>query len=124
MKTKATEFIEALEQKANSGLTTNRMLDIIFNTDLRCGHTGLTLLAKNLKVKPDNLRAGEYIVFVNRKKSALKIFASGNVVAHFKMPGEQQMNVKVFSLIPRFFNGKELNYSGALSEVIRKEIRQ
>jgi hypothetical protein len=30
--------------------TENRVLRIVFNTDLRCGHDGLYKIAKNLKV--------------------------------------------------------------------------
>ena len=70
------------------------------------------------------LAVGEFIVFINRKKCALKLFAAGNTVAHFKMPGSQQMNMSVIGLIPRFFNGKELRYDDAIAEIIKKRIRQ
>jgi hypothetical protein len=117
-------FIQQLSEKVQQRETANRLVRVVFNADLRAGHDGLTLLAKGLKLNPANLGVGEFIVFINRKKCALKLFAAGNTVAHFKMPGQQQINMKVIGLIPRFFNGKELQYSDALSEVIRKEIRQ
>lgn len=103
--------------------TENRLIRIVFNTDLRCGHDGLAAIAKGLRVNVNTLEIGEFVVFVNRKKCALKLYAAGNTVAHFKMPGTRQMNMSVIGLIPRFFNGKELKYDDALAEVIKKQIR-
>lgn len=117
-------FIEGLTKKVAERETTNRIVRVVFNADLRSGHDGLTNMAKNFKINTSTLGVGEFVVFINRKKCALKMFASGNTVAHFKMPGQQQMNLKVIGLIPRFFNGRELQYDDALAEVIRKEIRQ
>ena len=119
----ASDFISGLEERAKSHLSENKILRVVFDTDLRCGHTGLTTLAKNLRLNPMNLAVGEFIVFINRKKCALKLFAAGNTVAHFKMPGSQQMNMAAIGLIPRFFNGKELKYDDALAEVIKRRIR-
>jgi hypothetical protein len=100
----------------------NRVLRIVFNSDLRSAHDGLTKLAKSLKIpNPAELEIGTFLVFVNRKRNALKIFAAGNTVAHFKMPDGRIMNVKILGLIPRFFNGKELKYDEALKELITKE---
>jgi hypothetical protein len=103
--------------------TENRLIRVVFNTDLRCGHAGLAALAKGLRLNVDNLKIGQFIVFINRKKCALKLYAAGNTVAHFRMPGSRQMDMSVIALIPRFFNGKELKYDDALAEVIKKQIR-
>jgi hypothetical protein len=102
----------------------NRLIRAVFNTDLRNSHDGLYKIAKDLKVNIDNLSVGEFIVFVNKKRSALKLYAAGNTIAHFRMPGDRVMNMKVLAVIPKFFNGKELKYTDALAEVIRKEFKK
>lgn len=101
--------------------TENKVLRIVFNADLRSSHDGLTKVAKTFKLNPAELEVGEFLVFVNRKKSAVKIFAANYTVAHFRMPDGRMMNPKVLALIPKFFNGRELKYDEALKEVINKE---
>lgn len=107
----------------NKKLSDNRMLQIVFNADLRCSHLGLSIVAKRLKLDTSDLKIGEFIVFVNTKKTMIKIFAAGNTVAHFKN-NDRPINMKILGMIPRFFNGKELKYDEALAEVIKKEIRK
>lgn len=102
----------------------NTLLRVVFNADLRCSHDGLALQAKALRLDVAKLEVGEFVVFINAKKTMLKMFAAGNTVAHFKTPGNRQLNLKVLAIIPRFFNGQTLKYDEALSEVIRKEIKR
>lgn len=100
----------------------NSILRIVFNADLRCSHEGLALIAKDLKINVDKLDIGEYIVILNAKKTLIKIYAAGNVIAFYKSP-HGQINVKTLKLIPKYFNGRALQYDDALSEIIRKEIK-
>lgn len=112
---------KTIEQSLHRPLGTNKILRVIFNADLRCSHDGLRKIAKDLSLNVDTLRIGEFLVFINSRKSALKIFAAGQTIAHFKMPGERKMDMKIISMIPRFFNGQELKYDAALREKILKE---
>lgn len=84
------------------------------------GHNGLSKLAKDAGIDPAKLKPGEYLMFVNKSQTALKMYTPGNVVAHLKMPGTQKLNPRTITMLPRFFNGKEINYNGALREAFRK----
>lgn len=99
----------------------NRIVRVIFDADLRCSHDGLRATAKKLSVSVDDLNMGEYVVFINSKKNMLKLYASGNTIAHFKTPDHRKMNLKVIAQIPKYFNGRELKYDDALKAVIEKE---
>lgn len=101
----------------------NQIIRCVFNADMRCGHDGLTKVAKKLSVNTSSLDIGQYIIFVNTAKTIVKIYAAGNVIAHYKSP-KGQINLKTLAFIPKYFNGHSLNYYGALAEVIRKEIRE
>lgn len=101
----------------------NKVLQIIFNADLRGGHDRLAKIAKDLKVDINTIKVGDFLVFVNRKRSALKVYAAGHTIAHFRMPDNRVMDVRILKLIPKFFNGKELRYNAALEELIKKEFR-
>ncbi len=102
--------------------TENNIAHLAFNSDLRSAHAGLTAQAKRLKLTPpEELAPGEFLVFINRRKNAAKLFAAGNCVVHFKTPDDRAMNPKCIRLIPKYFNGKEFKYDEALEEVVRKE---
>jgi hypothetical protein len=96
----------------------------VFGADLRRGHPGLSEQAKKLGIKLSELRPGEFVAFVNNRKTGIKFFAGDQkMLGYFKMPGSMQMNVKVLKILPRYFNGGQLHYKAALEEVIRAEVR-
>jgi hypothetical protein len=105
----------AVELKAKP----NRLVRFFPEVNLRNGHEGLALIARDHRINVAQLQPGEYVVFLNKAQTALKMFAPGNVVAHLKMP-YGKINPEVIALIPRFFQGGRIDYHGALSEVIRK----
>jgi hypothetical protein len=90
-------------------------------TNLRSGHKGLAELAKKHKINVKELAIGEYCIFTNKSKTAIKMYAAGNVVAHYKDPNNRRLNSKVIKILPLFFNGKEINYDAALESVMKKE---
>lgn len=91
------------------------------DTNLRSGHKGLALEAKKHKINVKELAIGEYCIFVNKSKNAVKIYAAGNIVAHYKDPGNKRLNHKAIKILPMFFNGKEINYDAALEVVMKRE---
>ena len=99
----------------------NRVVRYFPDTHLGNGHEGLAEIARKHDVNVNRLDFGEFVIFVNKKQTALKLFAPGNIVAYLKMPGSARLNPKVIAMIPRFFNGTEIDYTRALKEVIKKE---
>lgn len=99
----------------------NRVLEIFSNVDLRKGHHGLQEIAKKSGHDVDKLQIGQYIVFINRAKTALKVFAPGNIVAYQKMPNNTQVDLRTLKHIPTFFNSGVFNYRGAQWEVMKKQ---
>lgn len=104
-----------------SNYTHNRLVRYFPDTHLGNGHAGLAEIAKTHDINVSRLDFGEFVIFVNKKQTALKLYAPGNIVAYLKMPGSARINPKVIAMIPRFFNGVEIDYGRALKEVIRKE---
>lgn len=84
------------------------------------GHKGLSEIADKAGVSISKQPVGEYLIFVNKAQTALKLYARGGVIAHLKMPGTQKINPRTIRLIPRFFNGSEINYNAALNAAIKK----
>lgn len=115
-----TDAMEFLPTKF-SPVSESKILRVIFNTDLRNNHEGLAAIAKNLRINTATLQPGEYVVFVNSYRSALKFYVAGQIVAHFRMPTHRRMDMRIIAMLPKFFNGRELRYDDALRELIRKE---
>lgn len=102
--------------------TDQKIIRYFANTFMGNGHNGLSAIAKKEGLDLSNLHKGEFVIFVNSKNTALKMFAPGNVVAHLKMPGNGRLDLRTIALIPKFFNGTEIKYDKALEMLLRKEL--
>lgn len=98
----------------------NRIIRYFPESDLRCGHLGLSVVARKHKIDTSELSPGEFLVFSNKTKNKMKIYAPGNVIAYLKSPDNRRLDLRVITLIPRFFNGTDFNYSGALKELFER----
>jgi hypothetical protein len=101
-----------------------RVVRFFPNSDLRCAHDGLRKVALENEIDPWKLDPGEFLVFANSRQNMLKIFAPGNLIVHVKSPDERRIDLDIIRLIPRFFNGTEFNYQGAVKEMIQKKIQK
>ena len=99
-----------------------RIIRFFPNTDMRNGHPGLRQIALKQQIDVSKLSAGEYVLFMNSRRTAVKMFVPGNVIAHLKMPNDSRIDPRVIAHIPRFFNGKKIDYDQALEEMLRVEL--
>lgn len=97
----------------------SQILRVFLNADLRAGHDGLTTLAKDQKLDVKAIEPGSYIIFLNRRRTILKLYCSGNVIAHLKLPQGQHIDLKTIQYIPRCFNGKAIKYDEALEKALK-----
>jgi hypothetical protein len=101
----------------------NKILRCVFGADMRAAHAGLSsMLEKNFDIKTENLEAGEYVVCINKAKTIVKIYAGGNVIAHYKSR-KGTIDTRTLQYIPKYFNGRGFDYAGAIGELVRKELR-
>lgn len=99
-----------------------RLIRYFANTNLGNGHKGLSEIALKEDVDVNNLTRGEYVIFTNTRKNAVKMFAPGGVIAHFKVPGGARLDLRTIASLPKFFNGSEIRYSEALKHTIEKSL--
>lgn len=98
-----------------------RIVRFFPDTNLQGGHIGLSKLAKENGVDVNKLKLGEYLIFVNRKKDKLKMFASASLIAYLKMPPGGRIDPRTIAILPRYFNGTSIQYDEALKEVLDRE---
>lgn len=52
-----------------------KLLYVVENADLRCRHTGLWIQARKLGAKPEKMKKGDVVAFLNSEKSMIATLA-------------------------------------------------
>ncbi len=97
----------------------NRIVRYFPDTDMRGQHLALASVALKEKIYVDQLGAGEFLVFVNRRRDKLKMYTGGNVVAYLKMPNGHKVDPMVIRNLPKHFSGAGINYDAAMKETMQ-----
>lgn len=111
---------------AKAKKTDNKPIRIFMDADLRGGHDGLTKAAKKEDIDVRSLGIGEFVLFVNRAKTGVKIFAPANIIVYLKMPRGERLNMRAIRYIPRVFNAAEMkvDYQQALTLALDEQLRE
>jgi hypothetical protein len=99
------------------------VLRCYLDQDLRLGHDGLEQVAKRDGFNTKKLTPGQFLVFINRKKNRIKIYAANDTLAYRRMEQGQVLDLATIASIPRVFNGSgRMFYEAALKERIVKAL--
>ena len=101
---------------------TNRLIRYFPNADLRNGHFGLAKMAKANNIDVTELES-EFVIFTNRSRTGLKMFAPGNIVAYLKTVSGQKIDLNLIRGLPKYFNGTEIKYNDALKKKIERDLK-
>lgn len=85
----------------------NKIVRVFLDTNLSCSHLGLSNIAHKNNIKIDTLTNGEFIIFLNRSKTAFKLFTSNNVIIYYKSKSGR-LDLNTLRYIPRVFNAKDI----------------
>lgn len=86
----------------------NRIVRVFLDTNLACSHPGLSSLAMKNKIDVRLLDAGSFIIFLNRRKTAFKLFAPNNTIVYYKSP-QGRVDLNAIKYIPHVFNAKAMS---------------
>lgn len=112
-------------QKAAPVHAGGRVLQVFLHSDMRCGHEGLAILAKEAGIDVTKLAHGQYVVFVNSASDKIKLYATSHVVAYMQLPKGQKFDLRVISEIPKAFNGSgKLDYDKALKGAVEGALQR
>jgi hypothetical protein len=99
----------------------NKIVRYFSNADLRGGHDMLRKQATKAGVDLNNLDVGEFVLFVNKKQNMFKMLTQAKVMVFYKQ--QQRLHPATFALIPKYFNGKAIDYEGSLREALMRDFR-
>lgn len=89
------------------------------NTDMRCSHDGLSLIAK--KAGFNEIGQGDFLLFVNRAKTHLKVLTTNHIVAHYRSPSGR-VDLGAIQYLPLAFAGEGFDFNRALKAKLEKDL--
>lgn len=110
----------------------NFIIQIFWNVDLRCNHTGLSKVAQDFgDVDVTDLLPGEMCIFVNAAKNKMKLLVgctekdSQGIMAYYKTPHNRRIDVQALEYIPESFSAKRgVAYSEALKKSLEERLNK
>ena len=103
-------------------ITDGKVLHWVPDTYMNNAHEGLAAIAKKeLKVNVSDLRPGEFVLFMNARFTAFKVYGAGNMILHYRDPNNRRLNAKAVLQLPHFIRGQHINYDKSLTATITAE---
>jgi hypothetical protein len=116
-------YEKKIAQVIDAKRSAQKIIRFFPQTDMRNGHDGLAKIAKDNKINVSDLNVGEYVIFTNKKKNAIKMYAPNHIIVHQRLPSGAKLDMRVISLIPKYFNGSKINLDAALKEAITRALK-
>lgn len=105
-----------------------RIAQVLLNVDLRNSHDGLMEIAKKRGITAEDLKPGQYLVFVNDNKDRFKIFAMapsgrGAIVAYYKSYAGRVDRAEIETVPAAFGIKKRFSTREDIAERMDEELR-
>lgn len=94
------------------------IIEVIYDSDLRAQHKGLTYQAKRHGIRIENLKAGRFVCFMNGKKDRLKMLTCSSVLVYLK--SDSVIRKEQIELIPTLFYGPKFDFKKAIDLGLRE----
>lgn len=98
----------------------NRAIHFFGNVPMTNGHDGLAEIAAEHKVKLDDLKPGEFVAFVNKTFTAMKLLCPGGVLIHWRNPSHRVLFKEVVDTLPQFMADADIGFSLDVKQAIAK----
>lgn len=102
----------------------SKLVHFLTDVDLRNSHDGLAALAKKAKINVEALKVGEFVLFINAKITAVKLYGANNWVSSYKHPQGHRLNPATLVNLPKFVEGGKISYPQALAAALKQQLPQ
>lgn len=101
----------------------SQIVRVFPETNLINGHLGLSKIAKDAKVDVNTLKDGEFLIFINKRQSAFKLYAAKQILVYYRHPKQHRMELQAIQYIPQIFQAKKrISYDEALTVLLKKKL--
>lgn len=91
------------------------------NVDMRNAHAGLLAICSKNKIDVSALKTGEFVLFVNRAQTVIKLLGPSGIIVHVKDSG--RLDLRTIQHIPEQFGaGNGWSYQDALKKVVERDM--
>lgn len=94
------------------------IIEVIYDSDLRRSHLGLTKLARKHGINIDRLKEGRFVMFLNSKQNRLKLLTCNGVLVYLK--SEHEITKEQIERIPTLFYGPKFDFKKAIDLGLRE----
>jgi hypothetical protein len=116
--------LEPLSKKITRTQSGNRprVLQVFLNADMRGSHNFLIEVASKRGIDLLSLKMGEAVVFINRKKTLMKVFVYGNTFSYTR---RDRIDLNALKHIPSAFGANgEFEYDRALKTTLIEKLKR
>ena len=86
------------------------LIKVFNDIDLRCGHKGLSKIAREHNISISKLKKGEFVAFLNNTSTGVKLLTTNNILVYLKAEKGVEIDISIIKALPTFFNGTEFSY--------------
>ena len=81
----------------------HHLVQVILNAGMGAQHDGLRLLMESMDIDHEALQPGQFVVFLNRRRTKAKIYTAHGVIAYMRTEDESEISFEMLSRIPQAF---------------------
>lgn len=102
----------------------NKIIRVFLDTDMRCQHPGLVLIAAKEGIKLDALEQNEHALFLNKFKNKVKIYSHNKVLSYMRHD-KGKLDLMALQEIPKTFATKgHLDFDAAIKKSLLTRIER
>lgn len=101
------------------------LVQMFFNVNMAKMHNGMRLVAAEYDIDLDKLVPNQYVGFMNRKRTKIKLFTAGNCFAYFSLPKgtSGEIGIETIAQIPSLFGGTtKMDHDGVIEKALNAPI--
>lgn len=103
----------------------NSILTYFLDISMSYGHKRLREIAKKENRPVDKLRKGDFLLFINRRMTALKILTADDILLHKKAEKGSFLDFEAINKLPLYFNSKTgFDYRTAVRESLISKLKR
>lgn len=96
-----------------------KLAHTFFDVDMRCSHEGLKKIVDDEEIE---IKSGDFIIFLNSRRTILKMFCGSLEVILMYKKGDQPIDPGVIPLLPQYVGGGKIEMNKAMHKYLTQRL--
>lgn len=93
---------------------------VYLDVSMSLSFQGLEKILRDSKINPQTIPPDKFTVFINRAQTAFKVLVGPHHLVYHKN-GARKFPLEAISEFPKFFDGRKLDFAGAVRKAIERK---